>query len=239
MDENTMTGPVESLQAPGGSDSGPSPASRELQEGNRCEEAEGDDAPNREEEARDRVGGTGPSRSRAQRHGRVSFIRGALRRRQSAAREVPADGPRRLEGSQGPAGRGRVGPLGGEGTRTGLAAPAPRAHGQVCVHLLPGRRPDDGNGSGGHAVHRDPGPVLRGRAPVQFRRVCHAGAQSHLLHQRPRRDAAGAVGVGRQAPGRELRRGVPGQWPERGRGQGRGDDRRPQRTASRWPSSAS
>ena len=55
----------------------------------------------------------------------------------------------------------------------------------------------------------------------------HPGAEGHLLHQRPRRDPPGALGVGRQAPRRELRRGLPGQRPERRRGQGCGHDLRP------------
>ena len=69
-------------------------------------------------------------------------------------------------------------------------------------------------------------PVLRGRAPEQFRRVRHPGAADHLLHQRPRRDAARAMGVGSQAPRDEFRRGVPGQRAERVGGQGRGQDLR-------------
>ena len=52
--------------------------------------------------------------------------------------------------------------------------------------------------------------------------------QDHLLHQRPRRDPPGPLGVGRQAPRGELRGGLPGQRPERRRRQGRGHDLRPQ-----------
>ena len=47
------------------------------------------------------------------------------------------------------------------------------------------------------------GPVLRRRAPVELRRVRLARAATGVRHQRLRRDAAGAVGVGRQAAGRE------------------------------------
>ena len=49
----------------------------------------------------------------------------------------------------------------------------------------------------------------------------------------------GAVGMGRQAPRRELRRGLPGQRAEGRRRQGRRPDLRPHATASPWPSSAS
>ena len=66
-------------------------------------------------------------------------------------------------------------------------------------------------------VSRHSRAVLRGRPPVQLRRVRHAGTSRHLLHQRPGRNAAGPVGVGRQAPRGQLRRGVPGQRPERSR----------------------
>ena len=47
------------------------------------------------------------------------------------------------------------------------------------------------------------GAVLRRRAPVELRRVRLARATAGVRHQRLRRDAARAVGVGRQAPGRE------------------------------------
>ncbi len=44
------------------------------------------------------------------------------------------------------------------------------------------------------------GPVLRRRPPVELRRVRLAGAPARVRPQRLRRDAARAVGVGRQAP---------------------------------------
>ena len=49
------------------------------------------------------------------------------------------------------------------------------------------------------------GPALRGRAPVELRRVRLARAPDDVRHQRLRRDAPRTVGVGRQAAGRELR----------------------------------
>ena len=47
--------------------------------------------------------------------------------------------------------------------------------------------------------------TLRGRPPVELRRVRLPGAAADLRHQRLRRDAARSVGVGRQAAGGQLR----------------------------------
>ena len=72
------------------------------------------------------------------------------------------------------------------------------------------------------------GAAVRGRAPVQFRRVRVTGAAAGLRRQRLRRDAARPVRVGRQAAGREPGGGgagqrVPGQGPPHDRpGGGRG-----------------
>jgi hypothetical protein len=52
---------------------------------------------------------------------------------------------------------------------------------------------------------RHRGPALRGRAPVELRRVRVARTPDAVRHQRLRRDAPRTVGVGRQAAGRELR----------------------------------
>ena len=141
--------------------------------------------------------------------------------------QMPPQCTRRLEGSVGPAGRRGPGPGGGEGTSAGPAAAAPRAHGPLRIHLLPRLRPRDGGRPGVHARDRDPRPVLRRRAPLQLRRVRHAGAAGHLLHQRSRRDTPRAMGVGRQAAGGELRGGLPRQWSQRFRGQRRGRNLRP------------
>ena len=79
-------------------------------------------------------------------------------------------------------------------------------------------------------AHADDGAaraVLRGRAPVELRRVRGAGPAARLRSQRLRRDAAGAVRVGRQAPGRELRRRGPRQRaPSQGAARGRARGRR-------------
>ena len=49
------------------------------------------------------------------------------------------------------------------------------------------------------------GAGLRRCASAELRRVRHAGAANRVRHQRSRRDAAGAVGMGRQAADRERR----------------------------------
>ncbi len=107
------------------------------------------------------------------------------------------------------------------------ARPDPvRTDARVAVLVLPRRGADHGGRPrpdpeiGGHraAVRRCPPLELR---PVRLRR-----AQAALRRQRLRRDAAGPVGVGRQAPGRELRRArtrsrVLGEGPAVGRARGR------------------
>ena len=64
---------------------------------------------------------------------------------------------------------------------------------------------DHGVGSLEHAALGTHGSDLRGCPPLQFRRVRVARAPARLRLQRLRRDAPGALGVGRQAPGRERR----------------------------------
>ena len=65
----------------------------------------------------------------------------------------------------------------------------------------------DGGGPGADAEHRAARAGLRRLPPDEFRRLRHARTQHHLRHQRFRRDAAGALGMGREAPGRLLRAG--------------------------------
>ena len=62
------------------------------------------------------------------------------------------------------------------------------------------------------------GADLRGRAPVELRRLRFPGAPDDVRPERLRRDAARAVGVGREADGRELRgRRARGRVPARDR----------------------
>ena len=51
-----------------------------------------------------------------------------------------------------------------------------------------------------------PGTGVRRRPPLELRDLRDSRAEVRLRHERLRRDASGAVGVGRQAPRRELRR---------------------------------
>ena len=106
-------------------------------------------------------------------------------------------------------GRAAAGPGGVAGAGAG-AGPA-RADAGVPVHVLPGRGAADGGGPGRHARLGAAGAAVRGRAPVEFRRVRLAGAAAGLRRQRLRRDPARAVRVGRQAAGREPGRGRAGQ----------------------------
>ena len=92
------------------------------------------------------------------------------------------------------------------------ASPGPsRADAGLPVHLLPGRGAADGRGLGHDSRVRAPGTAVRGRPPVQFRRVRLAGAEADLRRQRLRRDPARTVRVGYQAAGRKPGRGRSGQ----------------------------
>jgi len=59
------------------------------------------------------------------------------------------------------------------------------------LHLLPGGGPHHGMRPRVHPGHGCPRPVLRGRPPVQLRRLRHPGVEGHLRHQRPRRNSPG------------------------------------------------
>ena len=122
----------------------------------------------------------------------------------------PAGVPCRvLAGPGAGSGRAAAGPGGVAGA--GAGAGAARADAGVPVHVLPGRGAADGGGPGRHACLGAAGAVVRGRAPVEFRRVRLAGAAAGLRRQRLRRDPARPVRVGRQAAGREPGRGRAGQ----------------------------
>ena len=93
---------------------------------------------------------------------------------------------------------------GGEGAGARPAPPPPRPHGSLRVHVLPRGGPHDGLRPGIDAVHRGPRPVLRGRPPVQLRRLCHArkGVSSlpSTISTRPfRRRGSGTSSASRRA----------------------------------------
>ena len=91
------------------------------------------------------------------------------------------------------------------------AGPHPlRAHAGVPVHLLPGCSAHHGLRPGHHPSVRPEGPGLRGCPPVQLRPVRLARAGHDVRRQRLRRDPSRALGVGRQAPGRQRGHRRPG-----------------------------
>ncbi len=69
-----------------------------------------------------------------------------------------------------------------------------------------GRGADDGVGPRHHAALRAGCPDLRRRPPLELRRLRVARTPARVRLQRLRRDASRAVGVGRQAAGRQRRR---------------------------------
>ena len=127
-------------------------------------------------------------------------------------------------------------PRGAGADASARARPDPvRAHARVAVHLLPRRRLPDGGRSRGRAADGPARSALRRRAPLQLRHLRRAGSAARLQHQRLRRDAAGAVRVGRQAARRQPRGRRPGSRLRRsGPPLGR-DWRRRASTAKRWP----
>ena len=132
-----------------------------------------------------------------------------------------------MGGARRPSGPGRH-PRGAErDARARARADPARADDRLAVHVLPRRRGDHGVGPVAHADDRAARAVLRRCAPVELRRVRGAGPPGRLRSQRLRRDAAGAVRVGRQAPGRELRRRRARQRPpSQGAARGGARDRR-------------
>ena len=123
------------------------------------------------------------------------------------------------------AGSGRAAAGPGAVAGAGAGAGAARADAGVGVHVLPRGGAADGGGPGQHARLGAAGAAVRGRAPVQLRRVRLAGTAAGLRRQRLRRDPARPVRVGRQAAGREPGRGgtrqrVPRQGPPQDRPRG-------------------
>ena len=119
-----------------------------------------------------RVSGRGPARAAAVEH---------LSRADRVARGKDARAVAPLEShaefTPGPgAGSGRAAAEPGGVAGAGAGAGPARADAGVPVHLLPGRGAADGGGPGQHARVGAAGAAVRGRPPVQFRRVRLAGA---------------------------------------------------------------
>ena len=146
----------------------------------------------------DQVKGRAPHRRRA-RGARPGLARGGAPLRPCRPRPRP-----RSPGSDRPArGPGRV-----AGARAG--ADPLRTHARLAVHLLPWRGADHGERPRRHAHERPARPALRGRPPLELRRLREPRAAGRLRHQRLRRDPARAVRVGPQAAGGEPRGRRPG-----------------------------
>ena len=117
---------------------------------------------------------------------------------------------RRLGARAGSAGSRRVARGAGANARPGARADPVRAHAPLAACLLPRRGRDDGGRPRACAANRTGRSALGRRASLQLRRLRSLGPTSRLQPERLRRDAARAVRVGRQAPGREPRGGRAG-----------------------------
>src|SRR6185437_13653367 len=94
--------------------------------------------------------------TRVNEHPRTTVCRG-----KGAARYLPPEVSRRMEGSQGSARSGRHGIGVGEGAHPSATAFAPRAHGGIGVYVLSRVGPHNGCRPFVHAINRSPRPVLR------------------------------------------------------------------------------
>ena len=117
---------------------------------------------------------------------------------------------RRLGARAGSAGSRRVARGAGSNARPGARADPVRAHAPLAAGLLPRRGRDHGGRPRVRAANRAGRSALGRRASLQLRRLRSLGPTSRLQPERLRRDAARAVRVGRQAPGREPRGGRAG-----------------------------
>ena len=127
-----------------------------------------------------------------------------------------------MGGARRPSGSGRRAGAGGRDARARAGADPARADDRLAVHVLSRRGGDHGVGSLAHPDDGAARPVLRRCAPVELRGLRGARSPGRVRSQRLRRDAAGAVRVGRQAPGRERRRGGAQQRPPTQGAAGRG-----------------
>ena len=114
----------------------------------------------------------------------------------------------------------------GEVAGAGAGAGPARADAGVGVHVLPGRGAADGGRPGRHSRVRAAGAAVRGRAPVQFRRVRLAGAATW---------SSTSTTSTRPCPGRSsgTSSGWPRAWPWRD-----GTTGSPPRPAARSPCAA-
>ena len=161
--------------------------------------------------------------------------RGRSRRvRQARPTGLAAKRPRHVRAGPGSRSGGDH-PRPGSGPAPGSPAAPPRPDGRVVVRVLSGSAGRHGARPVDDADQPDHGPGQRRRAPLEFRPVRVARADPRVRLQRFRRDVAGAVGVGREAPRGKRRHRI-----ARQRVLARADPRRrswPRSPpiASRWP----
>ena len=116
---------------------------------------------------------------------------------------VPRDSHAEFDPAAGPARPARAAGGAGQGAGAGAGPGAVGPDDGLPVHLLPRRGAADGQRPGHHPGIRAGGAGVRGRAPVELRRLRLGRAAPGLRRQRLRRDAARPVGMGRQAAGRQ------------------------------------
>ena len=140
----------------------------------------------------------------------TSYAHGQGLRESARASRTPLEG---AEGSAGPAAHC-------SSSRTRGASPSwfPFATGGWCGRRSPSIAGRRSTWRRTWRTRRPPACACRRAATahlLNFGDVRHAGTAGHLRHQRPGRDPARALGVGRQAPGRELRPRLPQQRVQR------------------------
>ena len=148
--------------------------------------------------------GGSPRLARAQAE-RASHRGRARRPRQGGPAGGAADGARGLGAGGRPARPDRASRGTGRDPRA-RARPDPlRADARVALRVLPRRGARHGGRPVGDAALGHQRPALRRRPPVELRALRLARAADPLRHQRLRRDASRAMGMGREAPCRERR----------------------------------
>ena len=124
-------------------------------------------------------------------------------RGKAARAEVPRSSHAVFEPSSRPQRLGRVARASGRDARPRARSDPIRPNAGLAVYLLPRGGEDHGPRSRTDASLGAACPVLRRCAPVELRGVRLARTPARVRHQRLRRDAPRAMGVGRQASGGE------------------------------------
>ena len=145
----------------------------------------------------------------SQRHPQGAFLQGAdigekqQEARQAAARFGAARMPRRVAGARKARRRDRHLGKAGRNARARACPHPSRAHGRLCVRILPRNRRHHGARPGADSLVGHPRAGMRRCARGELRAVPLPRTSSRLRHQRLRRNLPRAVGMGRQAIGRK------------------------------------